>query len=163
MPREDFIRKLKDLEVCSEEKASKVFDSLKRNNENYLDFNSFHSGFKYSSLLEQSKSFEHGKPATQLLHTNFAKDSRRPLSHSNLRQPEREPAGKRVQHSSYLDRVQAERLRDIESMLQDRWIKTDLQQSETHIKYRLARGGPVLPSAKVLSVYKSYTQDRSTK
>jgi len=163
VPKEDFVQKLKDLEVCSEKKAAKVFDCLKRDYEHYLDFNSFHKGFKYSTLLDQSKSFELGRPAIQGLQSAFAKDPRRPLSQAYLRQVEREPAGKRVQHSSYLDRVQAERLRDIESMLQDRWIKTDLQQSETHIKYRLARGGPVLPSAKVLSVYKSYTQDRSTK
>jgi hypothetical protein len=163
VPREDFVRKLKELEVCSEDKAGIIFDSLKGNYENYLDFNSFHHGFRYSSLLDQSKSLEHARSIEHRSAATFKPDSRRPLSQSYLIKPEREPAGKRSQQSSYLDRVQAVRLKDIEGMLDEKWRKADSHQSDAQIKYRLARGGPVIPSAKVLSVYKSYIQDRSRK
>lgn len=163
MPREDFVRKLRDLEVCSAENAAKVFDSLKRNHENYLDFNSFHKGFKYSTLLDQSKFFEQDQSADRGQQAASLKDPRRPLSQLVLGPAERAPAGKRAQPSSSFERVQQERLKDIESMLGDKWSKAALHQSDVQIKYRLDRGGPVLPSAKVLSVYKSFVQDRARK
>ena len=40
---------MKYLEICSFEQANQIFDTLKAPAENFLDFNSFHRGLKFSS------------------------------------------------------------------------------------------------------------------